>query len=208
MTKEEAFRFLAKTMIPAKDLTGEVQEKLFKIGFEWIVSGAKVVRNARAGVIVAIDRSGKMYTDIDISDMLHKQYTMITVNDILSIKLDDVADQADCAVEKQEARHPALSALAARAPSSATINYKEVGEAMNIMIKPTDMVEVVLGEAGAKIVNAMIDERRKRFPDEHGSSKRAKFANGDTFRASLHDILVLFGGGAGMTPPIKSLKQI
>lgn len=90
MTKEEAFNFLAMTYLPAKELTREVQEKLFEIGFRWIVSGANVIDcNRHEDRCVTLASCGDMSTHRDRYDALPMGCTIITANDILSIELDD-----------------------------------------------------------------------------------------------------------------------
>lgn len=90
MTKEEAFNFLAMTYLPAKELTREVQEKLFEIGFRWIHSGANVKNyNAHRDRCVTLGSCGNMHTHRDRYDAIPMGYTIITANDILSIELDD-----------------------------------------------------------------------------------------------------------------------
>ena len=86
MTKEEAIKFLTNKKVYVNGESAKIQEKLLKLGFRW-AGDIKNICNIHKPFLFISDKKISDHSDM-ISFKIH-QYTEISAEDILSIKIEE-----------------------------------------------------------------------------------------------------------------------
>ena len=88
MTLEQARKFLADKKVFVKDKSKEIQEKLFSLGFKWIISNDKEIRKDVYFLFLFKDLR-LAYTN-EIEYFSEHKFKKIFVEDILNIKIERI----------------------------------------------------------------------------------------------------------------------
>ena len=88
MTLEQARKFLADKKVFVKDKNKEIQEKLFNIGFKWIISNDKEIR--KDVYFLFLFKNLRLAYTNEIEYFSEHKFKEIFVGDILNIKIERI----------------------------------------------------------------------------------------------------------------------